>query len=296
MNTARNVTLQVGALVALYASLSSLIALVFGIINVLLPDTAQYYGDSTGGMRFAIAALIVAFPTYLILTRLVHQWARGSADAVYAALTRWMIYISLLVGSAIFLGDLVAIIFTYLNGEITARFLLKALALVVIIGSALTYYFFDVRGYWSTHERQSIIAGIIAGIVVLVSLGAGFALIESPQEIRQQNIDQTQIQDVYDMTATVEGHYRLHDRLPQSLSEAYGEIPVPQAPEDREAYSYRILDETRGTYELCATFAQASDSYSQARAIAPRFDPYMSTEHTAGRYCFTRRIPTQLLD
>jgi hypothetical protein len=37
-----------------------------------------------------------------------------------------LVYLSLLVGGGVLLGDLVAVILAFLNGEITTRFILKA--------------------------------------------------------------------------------------------------------------------------------------------------------------------------
>jgi hypothetical protein len=47
-----------------------------------------------------------------------------------------LVYLSLLVGGGVLLGDLVAIILAFLNGEITTRFILKAGVLLVVVGAA----------------------------------------------------------------------------------------------------------------------------------------------------------------
>lgn len=288
MNTARNVIFQVGALIALYASLTALITLLFGIVNILFPDSALYSIDDTSGMRFAIAVLIVTFPTYIILTRFVHTFARKEADALYSTLMKWLLYTSLLIGSVVFLGDVIAIIFTYLNGEITARFLLKALILLVVIGSALLYYFLEVRQYWKENEKKSVYIGIGASVVVVASLIAGFLMIESPGEVREEQRDRLQIEDIQDMTFTVEEYYFVHERMPETLAEAYGEREIPLPPEGRDAYSYRVTDASKNMYELCATFAFDSSDDPYARFSKP--DPFFSTEYSEGRSCFTRRV------
>ena len=75
-NTARNFALQLGSLIALYVSLSALIMVVFGVIEVKYPDDATWYGVYDGaqtGIRFGIAMLVVFFPTYIVLTRIVNE-------------------------------------------------------------------------------------------------------------------------------------------------------------------------------------------------------------------------------
>ena len=109
-NTARNFALQLGSLIALYVSLSALIAVIFGVINITYPDQAEgywAYDSAQQGIRFGIAMLLVFFPTYVVLTRTVNQ-IRRKETGTYLTLTKWLVYLSLLVGGGILLGDLVA--------------------------------------------------------------------------------------------------------------------------------------------------------------------------------------------
>jgi len=149
-NTAKNFALQVGSLITLYVSIGALISLVFSIITVLYPDSAQYaweYGSATATIRTTIAILVVFFPTYIILTRMVNT-IRRTEVGTYLKLTKWLVYISLLIGGGVLLGDLVMVLTGFLNGELTIRFVLKALTVLVVVGSAFVYYLADVKGYW----------------------------------------------------------------------------------------------------------------------------------------------------
>ncbi|MEL6804847.1 MAG: hypothetical protein AAFO91_13815, partial [Bacteroidota bacterium] len=58
--TPKHVAMQLGALITLVISLSSLLILLFGIINITIPDSADSwweYESATEGIRYAIAAL-----------------------------------------------------------------------------------------------------------------------------------------------------------------------------------------------------------------------------------------------
>lgn len=294
-NTSKNFVLQLGALVSLYISLSAAITVIFGIINIVLPDAADYYWEYEGaqeGVRFGLAMLIVFFPVYLVLTRMVNQ-IRRTEQGVYLTLTRWLVYLSLFVGGGILLGDLVAVIWTFLNGEITMRFILKAAALLVVIGGALSYYILDARGYWNTHERGSKLFGAIAGSAAVAIIAAGFSHIDTPAEVREHRLDQEQVMDLQDMQFRIEEYYRINDALPADIDTLYISENVLDAPEDRPAYEYRILDAT--TYDLCATFARASFRDSQASAVRPMYDESYAPlnynwEHEAGEVCFERIV------
>ena len=73
--TAKDFFLWLGAMVALYVSTISLVLLSHQYINVWFPDVARepYGSGASGTIRFAIASLIVFFPLYVWLTRLLHQ-------------------------------------------------------------------------------------------------------------------------------------------------------------------------------------------------------------------------------
>lgn len=295
-NTSKNFVLQLGALVALYASLSALIAVVFGIINIAYPDAAEgywAYESAQSGIRFGLATLIVFFPVYLVLTRYVNQ-IRRKEHGVYLTLTRWLIYLSLFVGSAILLGDLVAVLWAFLNGEITMRFLLKAGALLVIVSAALKYYILDTRGYWTGHERQALMYAGAATILVVTAIVFGFTSIDSPSEVRERRIDQQQVNDLQDMQWRIEEHYRVNGMLPDSVNELYISETMPEAPEDRSSYEYNPLG--RISYELCATFVHSSMRSENASIARPMYDRGYNPmnynwEHAEGRTCFERIAP-----
>lgn len=182
-NTAKHFVLQLGSVITLYLSISFLLVLVFAIINVLIPDPTEYYysvESSNYSVRLGIAMLLVFFPAYLYLTRLVNTTKRRESVTSYYGVTKWLMYLSLLIGGGILLGDLVTIILTYLNGELTTRFILKALVLLLVVAGAFYYYLQDAKGYWYTKEKQSALFGFLFTVIVLLAIVSGFIVTESP--------------------------------------------------------------------------------------------------------------------
>jgi hypothetical protein len=294
-NTARNFALQLGSLVALYVSVSALIAVIFGVINTIYPDQAAGSWENIAaqqGIRFGVAMLIVVFPTFVLLTRFVNQ-IRRKETGTYLMLTKWLVYLSLLVGGAILLGDLVAVILTYLNGEITLRFILKAIALLIVIGAAFYYYIQDARGYWITHEDKSKLYAAGAGVIVVATLVLGFMHSESPKEAREMKLDQEQINSLSGMEGRINDHFQLNKTLPENIDVLYVGNSAPQAPEGRPAYTYSVIDED--TYELCAFFARPSTQSDDVTrpmpsAIESIKNPYNNWDHGAGETCFERTV------
>jgi len=294
-NTAKNFALQLGSLVALYVSVGALITLLFGLVTLAVPDAADSYWlkeNSAESIRFSIAMLFVFFPTYLYLTRMVNTIRRKEQGA-YLTLTKWLIYLSLLVAGAVILGDLVAVILAFLNGDIALRFILKALIILVVVGAAFEYYLLDAKGYWQKNEQKSIqFAGGVT-LVVIVSLVAGFFFIETPGEVREARIDQQQVQDLQDMQWRIEEQYRLNGSLPENIADIYeGAGEAPTASEEREDYVYRTVSET--SFELCAEFKteQQEESFYNRPSLAEKgviINPN-NWDHGTGEKCFKREI------
>jgi hypothetical protein len=132
--------------------------------------------------------------------------------------------------------------------------------------------------------------GIGASLVVLTALAFGIAHIETPAEVRERKIDEKQLSDLQDIQYRIENYFvTASSTLPEALTDLETGVPLPTAPEGREAYTYSRTD---NGFALCATFAYPStpDMYP----AQPVFDksllitnPYDWT-HGAGSYCFER--------
>jgi len=294
-HTPKQFVLQLGSLVSLYLSLSFFLVLVFGFITILFPDPINGIWEvesAASSIRLGFAMVLVFLPTYLILTRIVNKGRRTSSSS-YLGLTKWLIYLSLLIGGFVLLGDLVAVIMGFLEGELTARFILKAVAVFTVTGAAFYYYVLDARGYWIKHERQSLIYGIVAAGLITITLVAALLQIPDPAKVRAMKVDQEMVNTLQDMQWRIEDYYRTNKSLPADLPTLYGEFDVPTAPENKPAYVYEVTGDT--TYKLCADFNY--DIYDFGRgntaprvALAPGLRSNYNWDYKAGEWCFNRVI------
>jgi hypothetical protein len=288
-NTPKNFIIQLGALIALYASITSLLVLLFGVINLQFPDEAAYYYENESArdsIRTAMAVLIVFFPTYLVLTRLSNESRRKEQGGEYTTITRWLIYVSLLVFALILLADLVTLINYFLNGEITTRFLYKVFALFFVVGAAFHYYLLDVRGYFIKHIDTSFMFAIGATIVVFGALVFGYTHIEAPSEVREMRFDEQQVTDLQNAQSYIENFYLQNDTLPATFEAAFGSLPAPAAPTGRAPYTYTVASDT--SYRLCATFSAPTTDINESY---PAFmEKNYDWTHQAGDWCFERVI------
>ena len=58
---------------------------------------------------------------------------------------RWLTYLTLAIAAGVLIGDSTNLVYSLLGGEVTARFLLKALTIGSISGTVFVYYLRDLR-------------------------------------------------------------------------------------------------------------------------------------------------------
>lgn len=144
------------AIAALYLSAVSFLVFMFQYIDHLLPDRidANYYSQDSNldAMRWAIATLVIFFPTYVATSRFLNKGYRESPSKRNLRVRKWLIYFTLFVAALILLGDLVTLMYRFLNGDLTLRFILKVVAVFFVAGSVFYYYLWDVRRIGSNRE------------------------------------------------------------------------------------------------------------------------------------------------
>jgi len=297
-HTAKHFVLQLGSLIALYLSLAFFLVLTFGFINLRFPDATDgpwQLESAASSIRIGFAMVVVFFPTYLVLTRMVNKNRRASNDTSYLGLTKWLIYLSLLVAGLTLLGDMVAVIMGFLEGELTMRFLLKALAVAVVTGAAFFYYIKDAQGFWLTREKLSYVYAGVAATLITAVLVSALAYIPNPAKVREMKIDNQSVGALQDMQWRIEDYYRANEALPADLQELFGEFDVPTAPEGRPDYTYTVTSEEEPAFQLCATFAyDQNDVSSNYRPMDGMMQSSIrgnyNWDYKAGEWCFDRTI------
>ena len=143
----KDVFLRLLSIITLYASACGFLTLLFQFINIFLPDALNPY-ERTGAIstiRWSISSLVVIFPVYFLTSWYLNKSYRENPLKRNLRVRRWLIYFTLFIAALIIIGDLVTLVYNLLSGELTARFLLKILAVLFVSGSVFGYYFWDVR-------------------------------------------------------------------------------------------------------------------------------------------------------
>jgi hypothetical protein len=288
-------------IVTLYASAISFTVLVFQYINLRFPGVAQdssYYLDSIQrSIRFAVSTLIVVFPVYFLTSRMLRKMYEAEPGRISLGIRKWLSYFTLFLAAAIAIGYLVSVINTFLEGDFTAAFLLKALTVFFVTGSIAFYY----RAITKGEEARPAVRyyAYVVAVVVAAAMVAAFFMVGSPARRRLEKVDVERLNDLQNIQYQIGSFYQTKSRLPAALSElndGFRGVSIPKDPQTGSDFVY----ETTGpeSFKLCAEFNLASSKSSGTSNVdiavpsgPAYYGPYGSNwEHTQGLSCFFRTI------
>lgn len=145
--SAREAFLYLVLFTALYISAFNLGALFYAFIDRSFPDAANRLGEDSfrSSVRWAVANLIVAYPLFVWLTSFMHRAIVRDPLRRGSRIRKWLTYLTLFLGAGVLIGDLVALVFRVLSGDLTSQFLLKVAVVAAIAGTIFGYYLADLR-------------------------------------------------------------------------------------------------------------------------------------------------------
>ncbi|MGE8227403.1 MAG: DUF5671 domain-containing protein [Stenotrophomonas sp.] len=123
-------------------------SLLFQLIQYALPDPADpdwQLVRLSGDIRWAISALVIAFPVFVFAAHRVSRDVDRHPIKRLSPVRRWLTYLTLFVAATVLIGDLTALVFNLLGGDLSLRFVLKVLVVGVIAGTVFGYYLWDLR-------------------------------------------------------------------------------------------------------------------------------------------------------
>jgi len=130
----------------LYVSAISFGTICFQLVNTWLPENLPAYMDyRTDILRQAIASVIIAYPVFLGLSALLRRAIARDPEKRNSKIRKWLTYITLFIASGVIIGDLISLVFSFLQGELTLRFILKIFIIASIAGTIIGYYIWEIR-------------------------------------------------------------------------------------------------------------------------------------------------------
>ncbi len=297
--TALDMAVNLFSFVLLGIVVSALVGMCFALINRSFPAPGEFFGEyaqieTAREIHRSLASMAIAFPLYVFAVRWwITRFAAGG-ERSESRLTKWLTYLVLLIASLVIVCDLIVVVYSLLQGEMTMRFLSKVATILGIAGIVFGFYVFERR---TVQFAKTVPPGVfkIFGwtatmLVVFVAL-AGYLSTGSPTVARSLAADRARVLDMEMLSRCLERHAREMGHLPGRLEQlerasAYSNCPTYDR-ETRQRYGYRVVVESRtegatrvGEFELCAQFALAAGEGTSAPSGAENW-----SSHAAGRIC-----------
>ncbi len=295
-STPREAFLYLLMFVALYIVCYHTGAVWFELIGRTWPDVVAQRLPRGGELdlsvlRFAVASLLVAYPVYLLTSRLTGRAIEHDPEKRNSDVRRKLTYLTLFFAACVLIGDFIYVVLNFLSGELTVRFGMKCLVVALIAGWLFVHYLGGLRrdedDLPAVRRVSSPWFARAGSVFVIAALAVGMWLSGAPVDARRDALDQQRVHDLENVAAQVKSYHSDHGRLPADLPLLVAAYPENSSacvdPVTKIAYRYAVLDST--SFELCATFDRA-DTTTQGSPGSPSF-----WRHPAGQACFRFRVP-----
>ncbi|HEY3837055.1 MAG TPA: DUF5671 domain-containing protein [Bryobacteraceae bacterium] len=265
-------------------------SMLFRLIDLWLPDPVgrETFVNVRTAVTWQMASIVVAFPVFLLVTRTILREAQDRPERLQSGVRKWLTYIALLLTAGGMICDLIWFVDYFLTGELTSRFVLKALTVMLICGAIFVYYLSSLRWDRDTNfslaRRRSLKFGVGATAAVVVAFALGLGVAGTPAAQRRVEADVRRTQDLQSVARAIHFWYEREKGsgapLPASLTDLVGKgLQRSQTldPETRTTYEYRVRNGS--AYELCGVFVAAEEA---GRGYRSQF-----WYHGPGRNCFS---------
>lgn len=284
-STARDSVIYFLSIITLIISAISFGAICYQLINFYFPDPLAFNFGNYQAMRLSLATLLVAFPVYVCSAWFLRRDVIAHPAKHHLGVRRWLMYLAVFAASLVIIGDLITLIYNFLEGGLTARFIWKVIVILVIAGCSLFYYLAELYD-WKYWRRRFAWIVIVAVAVVAVR---AFLVIGSPQNQRLINFDNQKVMDLENIQSRLVYYWQQKSALPANLGDLNDPISgftVPTDPQTNQSYGYNLTGPH--AFQLCADFnLPATDSGNNIMDNS-------NWTHGAGQACFDRTIDSSL--
>lgn len=285
------VFLHLFVIVMLYASAVSFTTLLFQYTNHFVPDPLSnigyeqnYYFDL---IRVALSAIIIVFPIFILSSWFLNKEYIKNPSIREMKIRKWLIYFTLFAAGVIITIDLTRIVWVFLGGEITIRFILKALSVLFVAALIFGYYLWDVKKEVGPYPKKFKYFVSLIILIILITAITGFFVIGSPTSERNRRFDQQRTNNLQEIQYQIVNYWQKKEVLPDKLSDLEDKLTGWKSPLDPQTQKdYEYFKTGDKSFQLCAEFNQ------EAKQDINIMD--YNWNHTKGRVCFDRIIDEKL--
>ncbi len=120
--------------------------LIIQFINLGFPDPVLDQNQRIGyRIRWSTSSVLITFPIFLFIASRIGKSLEQDPTQRTSGVRKWLTYLTLALAACIVVGDMIFLLNSLLSGELTTRFVLKALTVGLIAGAVFGYYLWSMR-------------------------------------------------------------------------------------------------------------------------------------------------------
>jgi len=297
--TPKDFFLWAGAVISFYWSVISFVLLILQYIDYTFPNALTYYPANPyeSAIGYQMASVCVLLPIFLLLSWVIQRDITKNPSLKDLWVRRWALILTLFVASVAMVGDLVALLTTFFNGEeMTTGFLLKVLVIFLVAAGVFMHFIADFGDYWDRFPQRRRLVAIGVVVLATATIISGFLILGTPAEARLALFDSQKVNDLQNIQQQVITYWQAKQTLPRTIAELNNSLTFMAPVDMQSGEPYRYEATGALTFKLCATFNKSSQpiqfSPETPRAlekggVVSRSD---SWQHEVGERCFDRTI------
>lgn len=267
---------------------------IFQVINKSITDVLNQFNNrvSASQLKFAVSCLIISTPIfYFVSAQIYKSLFKGDLDKE-AGVRKWLTYFILLVSAVVMIGWLIGTVNSFLEGELTLKFVLKALTAVGISAIIFSFYLYDIKREVVKGKKDGIVKIYfwLSLVIVAAAFVTSLFFVESPAQARRQKIDQKVLNSFSSIDGAVNNYYDNMKTLPGNLDQLRQEVDYLTENtitniSTGQVYEYKVISED--SYQLCAEFLTSNmDKESN------EYDSYLKEnwQHDKGYQCIEKKV------
>lgn len=265
--------------------------IIFQIINKNIADILNIYQGtfSSETLKFAISALIISAPIFYICMWQIYVNLKSGELEKDSGIRKWLTYFILLVSSVVMLGWLIGTINTFLDGDLTVKFILKALTAVLISAGVFSFYFYDIKRAEVQGKNNVIRIYFYSSLVIILAAFVGsLFVVESPTQTRDRKYDNLILDNFNNIDSAITSYFQEYKKIPEGLNELKTEYSYLGDNSIKDPnkidFEYKLVD--KSIYELCATF-RTSNKNENNQDYSYYKDRW---SHDAGYQCLQQKV------
>jgi hypothetical protein len=160
------------------------------------------------------------------------------------------------------IGSLIAIIYNFLMGELTAVFGYKILIVALVSAALFVYSYFSLGRDYTRATVWPKLATVGALLVVLAGVVYSVIVLGSPMEMRKKKFDDLRLSNLNEIQNQVLNYWQNNYKLPASLTDIKGDgmnysVLNVRDPKTKAEYTYKVSEDSvlqKAAGEECRNF------------------------------------------